>query len=125
MGTRKVPQLGMSIPLRIFSVEELRTYNGTTRDEVFVALYDKEISEFVVYDCSQSMHLYGPDKPYNVFAGRDASRALGISTTDAKEVRDLSIEGLTYAQHESLKSWVSKFNSKYPKVGTLKARSKL
>jgi membrane-associated progesterone receptor component len=55
---------------------------------------------------------------YHVFAGKEASRALGIMSLKPEDcTADLS--GLTEAQLTTLEEWKKKFAAKYPVVGTL------
>ncbi|KAK9381086.1 cytochrome b5-like heme/steroid binding domain-containing protein [Kockiozyma suomiensis] len=64
---------------RIFTDSELALYNGRTLDlPIYIAINSS------VYDVSSSYLTYGSGGPYNIFAGRDATRAFvtGCFTSD-------------------------------------------
>jgi membrane-associated progesterone receptor component len=61
---------------------------------------------------------YGPGGPYELFAGKDHSRALAKMSFDPADVTgDLS--GLEPYELETLDDWEVRFMSKYTKVGTI------
>jgi hypothetical protein len=61
---------------------------------------------------------YGPGGPYELFAGKDHSRALAKMSFDPADVAgDLS--GLEPYELETLDDWEVRFMSKYTKVGTV------
>jgi membrane-associated progesterone receptor component len=61
---------------------------------------------------------YGPQGPYSLFAGRDATRALSLMSFDPNDlVGDL--EGLSPDDLEVLQDWEEKFKERYPRVGRL------
>jgi hypothetical protein len=61
-----------------------------------------------VYDVTNKREMYGPGAGYNVFAGKDASRGLGMSSLDPKDaVSDYST--LNEAQMKTLDQWDSFF----------------
>lgn len=61
---------------------------------------------------------YGPGGPYELFAGKDHSRALAKMSFEPVDVTgDLS--GLEPYELESLDDWEVRFMSKYTKVGTI------
>lgn len=62
---------------------------------------------------------YGPEGPYALFAGKDASRALAKMSFEEKDLTG-DIEGLSAYETEALTDWEYKFMSKYVKVGTVK-----
>jgi hypothetical protein len=60
-----------------------------------------------------------------VFAGKDATRALAIGSTNAQDVHG-DKTGLTTSQLMKLDDWLDSLESKYPIVARLsKARNKL
>eukprot|EP00842_Homolaphlyctis_polyrhiza_P004556 jgi/Hompol1/5100/HPOL_001899-RA len=60
--------------------------------------------------------MYSPGKGYSVFAGKDASRALGMSKLDpALCVPDYS--GLSPEELQTLDNWLAFYTKKYPIVG--------
>lgn len=61
-----------------------------------------------VFDVSAKREMYGQGQGYNVFAGRDASKGLGMSSLDPKDaVPDYS--ALSEAQMKTLDQWESFF----------------
>lgn len=57
----------------MFTVEELAQYDGTDSSKPIYLAVKK-----TVYDVSKSIAFYGPGGSYKNFAGKDASRALGL-----------------------------------------------
>jgi membrane-associated progesterone receptor component len=96
------------------TAEELRNYDGTKPDKPLLMAIKGQI-----YDVSQSRAFYGPEGPYALFAGKDASRALAKMSFEEKDLTG-DIEGLSAYETEALTDWEYKFMSKYVKVGTVK-----
>ncbi|CAI5478645.1 unnamed protein product [Closterium sp. Yama58-4] len=93
------------------TADKLAEYNGSDSSKpILVSL------KHVIYDVTSASSFYGPDGPYSIFAGRDASRSLATMTMD--EVGG-SLDGLTEKQLKTLDDWVETFARKYPVVGTL------
>ncbi len=57
-----------------------------------------------------------PGGPYEVFAGRECSRALAIMKVDASECND-NLTDISEKQQKTLDDWIAKFNTKYKVVG--------
>ncbi|KLT46185.1 cytochrome b5, partial [Cutaneotrichosporon oleaginosum] len=93
------------------SVSELAQCDGKDPSKpIWVAIKGK------VYDVTSKREMYGPGAGYNVFAGRDASRGLGMSSLDPKDaVSDYST--LNEAQMKTLDQWDSFFAKRYNIVG--------
>ena len=99
-----------------FTIKQLSQYDGTdTTLPILLA------ARGYVYDVSSSPQFYGRGGGYHLFAGRDASRALALSSLDSSlipsefdDLEDLSEESI-----ETLKNWVNKFDTKYKCVGRL------
>ncbi|WOO76693.1 putative steroid-binding protein 3 [Vanrija pseudolonga] len=93
------------------SVAELAKFDGSDPSKpIYVAIKGR------VYDVSAKTEMYGKGSGYNVFAGKDASRGLGMSSLDAKDaVADYST--LTEAQRKTLDQWDSFFAKRYNVVG--------
>ncbi len=67
-----------------------------------------------MYDVTNKREMYGPGAGYNVFAGKDASRGLGMSSLDPKDaVSDYST--LNEAQMKTLDQWDSFFAKVSPR----------
>jgi predicted heme/steroid binding protein len=64
----------------ILTQEELKKFDGTNAElPVYVAV------KGTIFDVSASRDMYLPGKGYSVFAGKDASKALGKSSLDLKD----------------------------------------
>ena len=107
----KYVKVGTLIIPRDFTSEELRYFDGRNGKPVYVA------AKGVVYDVDPDF--YGPDGPYGVMAGRDASRALALVSLDEADVENTSIEGLSWMDLNTLDEWIAKFEFKYHRVGYL------
>ena len=69
-----------------------------------------------VYDITLARNFYGPGGSYHVYAGREASRALGKMSLDAADCTD-DVADLTEKQLATLDGWKKKFDEKYTVVG--------
>lgn len=56
--------------------------------------------------------VYGPDGPYGVFAGRDASRGLATMSLDPPSDEWDDLEGLDATATETMMGWVESFKAK-------------
>ncbi|KAL1920798.1 uncharacterized protein VTP21DRAFT_11433 [Calcarisporiella thermophila] len=93
-----------------FTPSELSKYNGTDKSlPIYVAI------KGTVFDVSKSGS-YGPGGSYHCFAGRDASRALGMSSLKPEDcVADYS--NLDEKQLKVLDDWYKFFAKRYSVVG--------
>ena len=66
--------------------------------------------------CSE---FYGPGGPYALFAGRDASRALGKMSFEEVDILNSDITGLSKYEKDVLDDWENKFTFKYENVGSV------
>ncbi|GJP61645.1 hypothetical protein CLOP_g18784 [Closterium sp. NIES-67] len=109
------PVPGPPEPIKIgeITLEELSQYSGSDPEKpILLAIRGK------IYDVTRGKHFYGPGGPYEVFAGKEASRAFAKMSTDPKDaVADLT--GLTYSEMETLRDWESSLQFKYDVVGTV------
>ncbi|KAJ1674125.1 Dihydrodipicolinate synthase [Spiromyces aspiralis] len=109
------------IVLRDFTPHELAKYDGKDKNEnnkVYLAI------EGTVFDVTVSAKFYGPDGPYGIFAGRDASRGLAKGELDSKLLTDLdkpvdTLDDLTFEERDTLANWKAFFENKYPAIGRL------
>jgi membrane-associated progesterone receptor component len=62
---------------------------------------------------------YGPGGAYELFAGKDARRALAKMSFEPQDLTG-DISGLTPFEPSSLNDWEYKLSSKYVKVGTIR-----
>ncbi|KAJ3147772.1 hypothetical protein HDU89_005131 [Geranomyces variabilis] len=71
-----------------------------------------------VFDVSAARDMYTPGSGYHVFAGKDASRALGKSSLDPADcIADYS--GLNEEELQTLTKWEEHYRKKYPVVRRL------
>ena len=104
---------------KIFTPPTLLPYNGTDRQEVYLAVRGR------VFDVTPGRNFYGPGGPYANFAGRDASRGLACGSFDEDMLtEDLKgpldkLENLGGDEMEALKGWEERFGEKYLVVGKL------
>jgi len=71
-----------------------------------------------VFDVTSNKDSYAPGKGYNVFCGRDSSKALGKSSLKPEDcIPDIS--GLTDKELHTLDQWFTFFSKRYPIVGKL------
>lgn len=109
--SEKYDKVGTLIIPRDFTLEELRFFDGRNGNPVYVA------AKGIVYDVDPEF--YGPDGPYGIMAGRDASRALALVSLDSGDLENTSVEGLSWGDLNTLEEWVAKFEFKYHRVGSL------
>lgn len=93
---------------RAYTLQELAQYDGKTKPYAFVGV------KGVIYNTS--MEFYGPEGPYNAFAGHDASRNLGKMKVGNEEA-NADWTKLAPQHAQTLNEWEERLRSKYPAVG--------
>ncbi|XP_077156441.1 membrane-associated progesterone receptor component 2 [Paroedura picta] len=98
-----------------FTLEQLREYDGSRSPRILLAVNGK------VFDVTKGSKFYGPEGPYGIFAGRDASRGLATFRLDKEALRDEydDLSDLNAVQMESVREWEMQFKEKYDYVGRL------
>lgn len=96
-----------------FTLQELRTYDGVQRDEIYVAINRK------VFDVSSAWEYFGPEGPDTSLAGRDASRALVTlsQANDCSKIDDFS--DFNALQLDCLFELETQYQERYNYVGDL------
>ncbi|KAF8814815.1 cytochrome b5 [Phlegmacium glaucopus] len=94
-----------------YTTEQLKQYDGSDPTKpILVAI------KGTIFDVSAKIDVYGPGKSYNVFAGKDGSRGLGLSSLKAEDaVADYT--GLDEKDMKVLNDWHSFFSKRYNIVG--------
>lgn len=110
-----VPDPSTLLPSRSdpISVADLKKYDGSDSSlPIYVAI------KGTVFDVSAKREMYGSGGSYNIFAGKDASVALGKSSLKAEDATaDYSI--LDAEERQVLDDWESFFSKRYNVVGKI------
>jgi membrane-associated progesterone receptor component len=99
--------------MKKFTAQELLQFNASDPSlPIYLAI------KGVVYDVTASREMYTPPKGYSVFSGKDASKALGMSSLKPEDcISDYS--QLSPEDMNTLDKWVEFFKKKYPVVGEM------
>lgn len=114
-NTKLIKCPGEAKEILLWSKQELAKYDGSSENtKVYLAFLG------LVYDVTVNSQHYSKGADYNIFAGRDATRAFltGNFTHDLHDdIKD--VDGSLYSQIES---WSSFYSSNYPVLGRLEGR---
>ena len=96
-----------------YTLAELAAFDGRDAETpVLIAVRGK------VYDVTPGRAFYGPGGPYEMFAGKDCTRALAKMAFDP----DLFVgdeSGLDATELQQLEDWIESFQMKYRVLGNL------
>lgn len=94
-----------------FTLEELKAFDGSDASKpVYVAI------KGTIFDVTRKRETYGPGGSYAVFAGKDGSRGLGLSSLKPEDaVPDWST--LEEKDRKTLNDWHAFFTQRYNIVG--------
>jgi len=106
-------------PPRNFTVKQLAYFDGKKdkNDEdkpVYLAL------NTTVFDVSEGRNFYGPDGPYEIFAGHECGVALAKMSFEAEHLDDFDgVQDLNFGEKAELDNWIEKFTyyRNYPVMG--------
>ncbi|KAH7266332.1 hypothetical protein FSOLCH5_012756 [Fusarium solani] len=99
------------------SPEELAAADGRDGGKCYVAIKGK------VYDVTGNK-AYQPGGSYNVFAGKDASRALGKTSTKPEDARP-DWQDLDDKEKGVLNDWITFFSKRYNVVGVVEGATNM
>ncbi|KAI0472545.1 cytochrome b5-like heme/steroid binding domain-containing protein [Xylariaceae sp. FL0804] len=99
------------------SQEELARANGTEGHKAYVAIKGK------VYNVTGNK-AYMEGGSYHVFAGKDASRALGMTSTKPEDVKP-EWKDLPDKEKSTLNDWVTFFSKRYNVVGIVEGATNM
>eukprot|EP00871_Galdieria_phlegrea_P004292 jgi/Galph1/4864/GphlegSOOS_G3573.1 len=109
-------------PPKLFTLEELRQYNGENGRPIYIAVQGPFDQAPVVFDVSRGRDFYGPGAPYHIFAGKNASRGLAKTSTDPDDVEG-PLDDLSVSEQDALSQWYLRFMEKYENIGHLSVES--
>ncbi|KAL1760690.1 progesterone binding protein [Schizophyllum commune] len=94
-----------------YTLEELKAFDGTDPARpIYVSI------KGTIFDVSPKRDVYGPGRAYGLFAGKDASKGLGMSSLRPEHaVPDYG--GLSEGDRKVLDDWWGFFSKRYNIVG--------
>ncbi|EAU81041.1 hypothetical protein CC1G_10160 [Coprinopsis cinerea okayama7 len=93
-----------------YTPEELTKYDGKDGRPIYVAI------KGTIFDVTRKADVYGPGKSYSIFAGKDGSKGLGMSSLKAEHaIADYSDLGET--ERKVLDDWYAFFSKRYNIIG--------
>ncbi|GLE00653.1 hypothetical protein PINS_up009410 [Pythium insidiosum] len=91
----------------ILTPEELTQFNGERKQPIYISLAS------VIYNATSRRELFGPGGEYHALAGKDASRAVALSSFSSRDLNSLDLSGLDSAQLRELATWIERFREEY------------
>ncbi|EGO00471.1 hypothetical protein SERLA73DRAFT_52630 [Serpula lacrymans var. lacrymans S7.3] len=94
-----------------YTLEQLKEYDGSKPDKpIYVSIKGD------IFDVTRKADVYGPGKSYNLFAGKDGSKGLGMSSLKPEDaIPDYST--LQENDRKVLDDWHSYFSKRYNVIG--------
>lgn len=94
-----------------FTLDQLKEFDGSDNSKpIYVSI------KGTVFDVTRKSDVYGPGKSYNIFAGKDGSKGLGMSSLKLEDaVPDYS--DLPENEKNVLHDWFLFFQKRYNIVG--------
>ncbi|MGD8823466.1 MAG: cytochrome b5-like heme/steroid binding domain-containing protein [Myxococcales bacterium] len=109
---RRMPTV-VEAEVRDYTLHELSEFDGSDPGKpLLIAIRGH------VYDVTRGRDFYGPGGPYEMFAGKDCTRALAKVSFDPPDFTG-DVEGLDREELAKLEEWIELFEGKYRRVGTL------
>ncbi|KAG8800802.1 hypothetical protein FRC17_006804 [Serendipita sp. 399] len=108
------PPVHLNAPrLDLYTQEQLKDFDGTgSSGKIYVAI------KGTVFDVSAKPEMYGAGGAYHVFAGKDASKGLALSSVKPEDaVPDYS--ELNEEAKKTLDGWYEFFQKRYNIMGTV------
>ncbi|KAI0694284.1 cytochrome b5-like heme/steroid binding domain-containing protein [Cytidiella melzeri] len=94
-----------------FTLEQLKEFDGSEPSKpIYVAI------KGTIFDVSHKRETYGKGGSYNLFAGKDASKALGMSSLKEEDASP-DYSGLPEAEMKVLNDWHAFFSKRYNVIG--------
>lgn len=105
---------GQSRPaIRGYTLDDLKAHGGQDKSVPLLLACCG-----VVFDVSERRDIYGTvGQGYNIFCGRDASRALAKMELNDPELLTDNVEGLSGGEINTLHEWLAKYRQQYDVVG--------
>ena len=104
--------------LRLYTRKELKRYDGSDPSlPILIGMAGD------VFDVTEKGSVYyAKGGSYNVFAGKDSTRALALGSLEPADIGSTDISHFTEAQMNAVKEQHDFYLGKYPRVGRLKPR---
>jgi len=103
--------------LRYYTLEELRKYDGNNPDLPIYLGMNGDIFDVT----EKGKQFYGKNAAYQIFAGKDATRALTLGSLDDKDIYERTdTDDFNEQQLKALKEQHDFYLNKYPRIGKIK-----
>ncbi|KAF8314427.1 cytochrome b5 [Clavulina sp. PMI_390] len=97
-----------------YTYQSLAAFDGSTPGQpIFVSV------KGIVFDVTPNAAMYTPGSKYNMFAGKDGSKALAISSMSPTDAVPVDVSTLTPEQVGKLDGWYQFFEKRYNIIGKI------